>query len=273
MNCFGLPTVSADSAIAALKANVWSNLSFDPSVALAECLNAIGYVGTGFAMGIPVFLVTGALGAPLVVPSTCRLFLTMSCDLILTLVRSFREVAFRESAMPRERDVHAAARIYRIRGYAEHVHGDIRKLLPKRNVTACYRYPRIKSTVEAFLNTYREKLTDNAEGSLKGLSLGGSADQLSRTTSSTGDDEDDDSVVYREIRAANAKAAELEARGPMAEMAGEREAAELDSTHTGPPRHELDTTETARHELEDTARDTHVKAQPRIYARPSELEG
>lgn len=122
INCFGLPSVSAHVALATLKANVWKSQNINMTLALAEGLQLIGLVGTVFVTGIPVFLVTGAINAAYIVPATCRLFLMMACDLTFVLARSFKEVTFRANGQPTERDVEQAARNYRIRGYAHHVH-------------------------------------------------------------------------------------------------------------------------------------------------------
>ena len=118
INCFGLPTVSANAALEALKASVWNNLGTNVGLALADTFQAIGMTGTVFAAGIPAWAVTGAISTPYVVPATCRLFLIMACDLTFVLARSFKEVTFRATGQPNEKDVAAAARVYKLRGYA-----------------------------------------------------------------------------------------------------------------------------------------------------------
>lgn len=48
VGCFGLPGVSAEKALEAMKTNVWeSSMGFDVNVALGESLNLIGKVFTG----------------------------------------------------------------------------------------------------------------------------------------------------------------------------------------------------------------------------------
>lgn len=47
VGCFGLPLVSTDKALEAMKTNVWDKLGFDLAVALAETWNCMGAVGTG----------------------------------------------------------------------------------------------------------------------------------------------------------------------------------------------------------------------------------
>ena len=119
INCFGLPTVSADTAVEALKSTVWKSVGTNVTLALAEAIQLIGVTGTVFAAGIPAWLVTGSINATYVVPATCRLFLIMACDLTFVLARSFKEVTFRATGQPNERDVSAAARNYSLRGYAQ----------------------------------------------------------------------------------------------------------------------------------------------------------
>ena len=59
INCFGLPTVSADTAVEALKATVWKTFGTNATLALAEGFQLIGLTGTVFAGGIPAWLITG----------------------------------------------------------------------------------------------------------------------------------------------------------------------------------------------------------------------
>lgn len=186
---------------------------------------------------------------PLIVPATARLFLTMAVDLTLVLIRSFREVAYRNSeGQPSERDVSAAARIYRIKGFSHHVHKDIKKLVPRRNLAASYMYDKIQRTVEDMVETYKEKLMSDVNMpnvldskskkfslSLRGGGKRNSQDAESITSSiqdinsplpnSDSENEGEESEsrgsekdFYAELREAHKKAVELEAKGPMAEL-------------------------------------------------------
>lgn len=216
INCFGLPGVSADSAITALKKNVWTYIGVDPLVSIAEAINLFGYIGTGFAGGIPAWLVTGAISLPLVVPATCRLFLTMAADLMLVLIRAFKEATFRNSGQPQERDVQAAARIYRVRGYSAHIHKDIKKLIPRRNPAASYKFETVQERLEGIIARYKDKLIDDMDmPDVKTMKIRGGAQD---------DDDDDDestqpdSEYYKELTAMGRKAAELEGSTPAAEL-------------------------------------------------------
>lgn len=161
VNCFGLPTVSADAAIEALKKNVWVTTGTNVTLALAEGFNLFGIlaaVATG-GMGAGAILITGGINSVAVVPATCRLFLMMSCDLTLVLARSFKEVTFRQGGQPTERDVGAAARNYKLRGYSQHVHSDIKTLVPRRNMAASYKADVIGKEMEGIIVRYKDKLS------------------------------------------------------------------------------------------------------------------
>ena len=107
----------------------------------------------------PAFLLTGAINSAFVVPATCRLFLMMSCDLTLVLARSFKEVTFRQGGQPNERDVSAAARNYRLRGYSQHVHADLKSLVPRRSMAAAFKAEKIGKEIEAIIARYKDKLS------------------------------------------------------------------------------------------------------------------
>ena len=264
INCFGLPSVSADLVVETLRANVWNHLGFDVNIALAECLNTLAYIGTGFAGGIPAWLVSGAISVPLVVPGTCRLFLTVAVDLILVLTQSFLKVAAKgTSGQPSQQHLRDAARVYRLKNYSQHVHAAIKELIPKRNVKASYEYERIRQRVEWIVEEYRDKLMEGREAlpEIRKLGIrGGDGDDASMESGSS---------FYDELREANAKAIELEARGPMPEMPGEREPAELETKDV--PRAELPASE-KRVEMDDTDKLIELEARgsvPRVH----ELEG
>lgn len=77
---------------------------------------------------------------------------------MLVLARSFKEVTFRQGGQPTERDVSAAARNYRLRGYSQHVHADLKKLVPRRNMKASFKAEAIGKEMEAIIVRYKDKL-------------------------------------------------------------------------------------------------------------------
>ena len=227
INCFGLPTVSSDMAVAALKASVWNTTETNVILALASGLQLIGITGTVFAAGIPAWLVTGSINASYVVPATCRLFLIMACDLTFVLARSFKEVTFRANGQPNERDVSAAARNYKLRGYSQHVHHHIKKLVPRRNLAASYKVETIRQSVDDLFMKYKDKLMEDVDLPLvvKGVRIGSDLDDDDMSMSSTGD-----SVLFEDLKQANevyAHYADEKAKAPMAELDASTPVAEL----------------------------------------------
>ncbi|KAK5118354.1 hypothetical protein LTR62_002867 [Meristemomyces frigidus] len=250
INCFGLPTVSADVAVEALRANVWNQTGDNLALAMAEAIQCVGLIGTVFAVGIPAWAITGTFNTSYVVPATCRIFLIMSCDLMLVLARSFKEVTFRSSGQPNEKDVSAAARNYRVRGYSQHVHREIKRLVPRRNMVASFKPEAIRTGIETILGSYKDRLMEDVDLPLKPphfrftssttLSSDASQDDITDLESSEAD-----SLLFSDLREAQAALAELEARQPVAELDdGRRNVTELPAGDTRPA--ELEAVESSR---------------------------
>jgi hypothetical protein len=235
INCFGLLTVTADVAMEALKANVWSTFGSNVQLALSEAFHLLGLACTGLTMGTPIWLLTGSLNAAHLVPTTCRLFLIMACDLTLVLARSFKEVTFRATGQPNEKDVSAAARNYTVRGYSQHVHRDIKKLTPRKNFRESLKVKAVQRGIEDLFNEYKDKLMDDVDLPLKvgdERIEGGLWDDTSTES---------DSVFLKDANEANTVLAELDATGPppiaeldgtlpIVELPAEREPSELADT-------------------------------------------
>lgn len=177
-------------------------------------------------MGIPAWLITGSINASYVVPATCRLFLIMAMDLTLVLARSFKEVTFRANGQPNERDVSAAARNYALRGYAQHVHRDIKRIIPRRNVGASYKVEVVRQALEDMVTKYKDKLMEDVDLPLKvnGLRIEGDIDEDDLSTEA-------DSTLLADLKESNDAYAELDATTPIAEAPGTAEApaTELDA--------------------------------------------
>lgn len=250
INCFGLPTVSADLALEALKQNVWKTLGANIQLAFAELFALFGLTGTVFAAGIPVWLITGSINASHIVPTTCRLFLIMACDLTLVLARSFREVTFRARGQPNEKDVGAAARNYAVRGYAHNVHKDVKQLIPRKAVLAAFKIDTVQRGVEDIFAKYKDKLMQDVDlpMEINGLQIGSDSD-LSRFSSNA------DADLLADCKEASTAMAELEAKGktgvqndskgtpvaeldgtaPLIELSADREISEMDGVSTVNP--------------------------------------
>jgi hypothetical protein len=91
ITCFGLPTVSAKTILEIVDSVIWEDMGHNFSVLFADGIAATGLVFTIFSGGLltPIMLAAGAINAPIVVPATTRLFLTLACDVILILVRAW----------------------------------------------------------------------------------------------------------------------------------------------------------------------------------------
>ncbi|KAI5366444.1 Putative GTP binding domain, P-loop containing nucleoside triphosphate hydrolase [Septoria linicola] len=207
LNCFGLPSLSSETAIATMKQNVWDHLGFDVLMAVAEGLNVLGATGTGFAGGIPAFLVTGAISVPLVVPSTCRLFLTMSADLILVLILSFKLVAL-QNRQPQEKDFQQASRAFQLKGYSAHVQQDIKDLIPRTSLRASYKYDKVRIGLESTVDRYKERLMEGEQLPIE-------------TKVRRGIEEDEEDVIA--IHQAQGQLAELDGAIPPAELPAGKE--------------------------------------------------
>lgn len=232
INCFGLPAVSADIALEALKANVWNTFKGDIQLALSEVFHLIGLSCTGLAFGAPIWLLTGSINSSCVVPTTCRLFLIMACDLTLVLARSFKEVGAR--GQPSEKDVSTAARNYAVRGYSQHVHRDIKKLIPRKDVLASFRVENVQRGIKELISEYKNGLIDDVDLPLHIEGM--------RIESKTWDDTstEADSTLFEDAIDANAALAELEAGAAqqIAELDATKPIAELSADNV--PRAELE---------------------------------
>ena len=137
----------------------------------------------------------------------------MAMDLIFVLARSFKEVTFRTSGQPNERDVNAAARNYAVRGYAQHVHRDVKKLIPRLNNIKSFKADKVQQGLEAMIEKYKDNLMENVDLPLKiqGVQIGDEAEDDASTEA--------DSVLYTDFKKAEEALVELEAtQTPVAEL-------------------------------------------------------
>lgn len=137
------------------------------------------------------------------------------------LTRAFAQA--RKDRHPQDSEVQSAARLYHIRGFSEHVHQDIKKLTPRRNVGASYRYDRIRQGIEDIVDRYKDNLIDNTTLPL----------ELERSRRAVEPDSDDESAgssstFYEKFHKANQRAAiELDASTPAVELPAGPQAVEL----------------------------------------------
>ena len=168
-------------------------------------------------------------------------------DLTFVLARSFKEVTFRENGQPNSRDVSAAARNYAVRGYAQHVHRDVKRVIPRRDVRASYKIEVIQQALEDMITKYKDKLMEDVDLPLKvnGLRIEGDIDDDDLTTEA-------DSTLIIDLKESNAAYAELDTTTP-----AETPVAELDASK---PIVELPA-DTSRHDKPLTALPVELEGQ------------
>ena len=137
VRCFGLPTINYGTIYEIVKCTIWDDLSQNFNIDLAEGIATIGIFSTLVLGGGPVFLASGAVNIALVVPALTRLMLMLASDLILILVRAFKEAMYTCIGQPRFQDVQKAAGQYA--PLSHKVDNKIFKLVPKRNVRKSFR--------------------------------------------------------------------------------------------------------------------------------------
>ncbi|KAE8442406.1 hypothetical protein EG329_003364 [Mollisiaceae sp. DMI_Dod_QoI] len=93
VTCFGLPTVSAKTVMGIIDAVIWEDMGNNFSVFFAEGLSGTCLMLTLYSGGIlaPVVVVPSVANPLVVVPATTRLFLMLAYDVILILVKAFKE--------------------------------------------------------------------------------------------------------------------------------------------------------------------------------------
>jgi hypothetical protein len=206
VNCFGVPSLSAETAFEICKANVLDDLGNAFSTFLAEGMTVVGVLASLGLGGMPVFAVPLAVNPLLVVPATMRLFLILAADLILILTRAFREAAVKCVGQPSKRDVTVAAVAYR-QHYRE-VHRRVMALVPRRNIVKSFRIDQIRLGMQAIVSEYKERVTQGI-GAGPAVYRGGSVSRLRLSSSTTTlvtdkaeswmDDVEDIKLVSKEI--------------------------------------------------------------------------
>jgi hypothetical protein len=159
ITCFGVQTVSAETAMEICKANVWDDMGNNFHLALAEAAAAVSLASTIISGGIPFFLIPMAANIPLVVPATVRLFLMLACDLTLILRRAFMEATIRCVGQPVKKDVEAAARAYR--QHCKEVHQRIKKLVPRGKIHRSFQTNVIKLGITSIVEEFKTKVMED----------------------------------------------------------------------------------------------------------------
>lgn len=152
--CFGLPAINPSTLYEIIKFNLWDDIGHNVLTLCAEIISGIGAAGTVALGGIPVFLASGALNAPLVIPVMARTVLLFGTDLILVLQRAYNNIMFRFSGPPSHSDVQRAAEEFR--PMCRQIHQDVMKLAPRRNLLKCLKVEEVKRGFEQILQQYKD---------------------------------------------------------------------------------------------------------------------
>lgn len=161
VSAFGVPSVTAATVLQITKNIIWDDMGSSMSIFVAEVIATVGAFGTLFLGGMPVFLAAAVVNTPIVVPATAELLLMLSCDIILILVRAFKDCTHRCLSQPLKSDIEKAARAYR--QFAKDVHREIKDLVPKFNIIKTFQTAKMQIGVEKILDKYRDLFIDQAE--------------------------------------------------------------------------------------------------------------
>ena len=127
---------------------------------ITEGINALGVLGTIVAGGMPVFLASTVLNAPMVPVLNARVFLHLACDLILIFSRAFQAVSISCYTQPQKTQLEAAARHYR--QYSKAVHADVKKMAPS-TIFGVFKVENIRAGVEQVLQEWTPTVIEGAE--------------------------------------------------------------------------------------------------------------
>ena len=161
---FGLPTLDHQTVFEIVKANVWDDLGHNVSVAFAEGIATLGVAASVVLCGMPVFLASGPLNLPLVVPATTRLMLMLAGDLIIILTRAFKTTTFTCVGQPQFADVRQAAVHYG--SFSSQVHKKILALVPRRKLTESYRYNKVEEGLRNIVYEYKNYAAEDIDGNV-----------------------------------------------------------------------------------------------------------
>ncbi|KAL8723618.1 MAG: hypothetical protein Q9181_007246 [Wetmoreana brouardii] len=151
VNAFGVPSVTAATIQQIVKNVIWDDMGHNFSVFIAECVATAGIIGTLVLWGMPVFLATSVINAPVIMTATAELVLMLACDLILILRRAFKDCTHQCLGQPLKKDIEKAAMAYR--PFAKQVHQEIKKLTSLLKINT-FRPAKIKIGLEQLLQKY-----------------------------------------------------------------------------------------------------------------------
>jgi hypothetical protein len=157
--CFGVPTVSSKTVMEIVRSIIWEDIGHNMSVFFAEGVSTAGLfltVGSGGILA-PLLAASGVINAPIVVPAITRMFLMLACDVILILVRAFKDSTTKCIGQPLKKDIEVAAHMYR--QISKKVHKKINKAVPRHNMIRSFQTNRVRQHFEEVVGKYKELVT------------------------------------------------------------------------------------------------------------------
>ena len=160
VNAFGVPSVTAATVQHIVKDSVWDVMSRNFSVLMADIIATVGCLLTIGLGGLPVFLAAAPLNVPLAIPATAQLLLMLACDIILILVKAFKDCTRQGLGQPLKKDIEKAAVAYR--PFATQVHEEIKDLVKKSNFVKNFQVAKIHVGVQRIINKYTKLFVEEA---------------------------------------------------------------------------------------------------------------
>ena len=161
VNAFGVPSVTAATVQHIVKNIVWDGIGRNFNLLMADVIATAGAFGTlCFGGVIPLFLVSAAVNMPLVIPATAQSLLMLSCDIILILVRAFKDCTHQCLGQPLKKDIEKAAVAYR--PFATRVHQEIKELTDIFNIGKIFQAAKIQIDVQQIINKYTKLFVEES---------------------------------------------------------------------------------------------------------------
>lgn len=161
LSCFMIPVkdVSIQTVLDIASVNVPADIGNMILTTITEGINTLGVLGTIAAGGMPVFLASSVLNAPMVPVLNARVYLHLACDLILIFSRAFQAASISCYTKPQKKQLEAAVRHYR--QYSKHVHADVKKMAPS-TIFGVFKVENIRAGVEEVLQKWTPAVIEGA---------------------------------------------------------------------------------------------------------------
>lgn len=177
--CFGLPSVDVSTAYNTLKRCIFDDMGANLLTSFAEGLAAFAALGSVASFGGTI-IAAGVINATILPPSNCRFYLIVACDLILILVRCFREAVLTKTGQPSHRELQRQCREYRFSGMPIEVHKQIKKLVPLNRIDECFRSDRVRKGIEDLVHENQKQIAASMNSHRNSLSSRESSVDLGR---------------------------------------------------------------------------------------------